>query len=191
MVNRFKNLPEIRKCVPVTQEDVSRMNGTNVHRILASAYNRWLPDGLEYYLGSFSIKKGANVYGLVFGSGHPLGIDKFLRVAWRRGGDANFDIDKDGIDPNQPSLFSEFDKRKKISIFEKDLECAILEHRVSTNKDIYTFTLRSGLLPKHAKDVIDQMIRDKRIPKQNLHISYHAWKKTQEETVQYFEGIQK
>ncbi len=105
MVNRFKNLPEIRNNVPIIDEDLSRMNGTNVHRILAKAYSRWIPDTLEYYLGPFSIKKGANVYGLVFGSHHPLGIGKFLRVAWKRGGDANFDIDKDGIHPDQPSLF--------------------------------------------------------------------------------------
>ncbi len=105
MVNRFRPVPEIRDCVPLTDEDFSRMNGTNVHRIVAESYRRWIPDGLEYYLGSFSIRKGANVYGLVFGSGHPLGIDKFLKVAWKHGGDANFDIDQDGIDPLPPSLF--------------------------------------------------------------------------------------
>ena len=98
MVNRFRSVQEIRDCLPVTDEDFSRMNGTNVHRIVADSYRRWIPDGLEYYLGSFSIRKGANVYGLVFGSGHPLGIDKFLKVAWKHGGDANFDIDKNGID---------------------------------------------------------------------------------------------
>ncbi len=69
MVNRFKNHPEIRNYVPITDQDFSRMTGTNVHRLLASAYCRWVPNGLEYYIGSFSIKKGANVYGLVFGSG--------------------------------------------------------------------------------------------------------------------------
>ncbi|MFH1991513.1 MAG: three-Cys-motif partner protein TcmP [Pseudomonadota bacterium] len=101
LVNRFRSVPEIRNCVPVRNEDFSRMNGTNVHRIVADSYRRWIPDGIEYYLGSFSIRKRANVYGIVFGSGHPLGIDKFLKVAWKRGGDANFDIDKDGIDPLQ------------------------------------------------------------------------------------------
>ena len=106
MVNRFRSVQEIRDCLPVTDEDFSRMNGTNVHRIVADSYRRWIPDGLEYYLGSFSIRKGANVYGLVFGSGHPLGIDKFLKVAWKHGGDANFDIDKNGIDSSQRSLLS-------------------------------------------------------------------------------------
>jgi hypothetical protein len=56
LVNRFRSKPEIRDCVPVTAEDFLRMNGTNVHRILAESYRRWIPDGLVYYLGSFSIR---------------------------------------------------------------------------------------------------------------------------------------
>jgi hypothetical protein len=187
MVNRFKNLPEIRTHVPVADEDLLQINGTNVHRIVANAYKRWIPvSSKEYYLGSFSIKKGANVYGLVFGSGHPLGIDKFLKVAWKLGGEANFDIDKDGIDPNQPSLFPELDKPKKISLFEKDLESAVLERRASTNKEVYTFALQSGVLPMHAKDALNQMMNDGKLPRQNLHVTYNAWKKPLTETIQYF-----
>jgi hypothetical protein len=190
MVNRFKKSPEIRKYVPVTDEDFSIMNGTNVHRILTNAYACWIPDGLEYFLGSFSIKKGANVYGLVFGSGHPRGMDKFLKVAWKRGGDANFDIDQDRIDPSQPSLFSELDKPSKISIFEKDLESVILNRNLSTNKDIYKFALRNGVLSRHARNAIDEMIKDKKLPKQKLHVSYDAWEKTNVEEIKYFQGNQ-
>ena len=117
------------------------MNGTNVHRIVANAYREWLPDGLQYYLGSFSIRKGSNVYGLIFGSGHPLGIDKFLKVAWKKGGDANFDIDKDGFDPNQPSLPG-FSKSTKIEVFEKEVEQAVLlDRHLNTNKDVYLLTI--------------------------------------------------
>jgi three-Cys-motif partner protein len=186
MVNRFKNLPEIRIHVPVTDEDLSQMNGDNVHRIVANAYRSWIPDSLEYYLGSYSIKKGANVYGLVFGSHHPRGIDKFLKVAWKRGGEANFDIDKDCIDPNQPSLFPEYDIPQKISRFAKELESAVLEHRVSTNKEVYTFALRNGVLPMHAKNALNQMMNDGKLPRQNLHVTYNAWKKPLTETIQYF-----
>lgn len=186
MVNRFKNQPDIRKYVPITDEDVSQMNGNNVHRIVANAYRRWIPDNLEYYLGPFSIKKGANVYGLVFGSHHPLGIDKFLRLVWKYGGDANFDIDNDGIDHDQPSLFAEFDKPKKISMFEKDFESAVLERRILTNKDVYTFALRNGVLSGHAKNALNQMVKDGKLPKQNLHVTYDAWRKPDEEKIQYF-----
>ncbi|MGD0021266.1 MAG: three-Cys-motif partner protein TcmP, partial [Smithellaceae bacterium] len=190
-VNRFKNHPDIRNYVPITDQDLSRMNGTNVHRLLAYAYRSWVPDGLTYYIGSFSIKKGANVYGLVFGSGHPLGIDKFLKVAWKRGGDANFDIDRDGIDPAQPSLFSEYDIPTKIKVFEKELESALLAQRLTTNKDVYLFALQNGMLAMHARNALSLLVKSGKLPKQNIHVSYEAWKKTDAETIQYLKGVGK
>ena len=126
LVNRFKRLPEIRGCVPIADDDFERMRGDNVHRILADAYRRWLPMTSGYFMASFSIRKGANVYGLVFGSGHPLGIDKFLRVAWKKGGDANFDIDNDGINPLEPKLFAEMDRPSKLREYENELRNAII-----------------------------------------------------------------
>lgn len=189
LVYRFKAKPEIQSNVPVTKEDFTSMNNTNVHRILANAYQRWVPEGLKYYLGSFSIKKRANVYGLVFGSGHPLGIDKFLQVAWKRGGDANFDIDKDGIDPGQPSLFSEFDKPTKIKDFEQELEKEIFDRHLKTNKDIYDFALQNGMLASHAKAALNLLVKNKKLPKQNFHVS-NAWK-LDAESVRHFTGENK
>jgi len=191
IVNRFKNHDDIRNCVPINNQDLSRMTGTNVHRILANAYRRWVPNGLEYYLGSFSIKKGANVYGLVFGSRHPRGIDKFLNVVWKRGGDANFDIDKDGIDPTQPALFAEYDKPAKIKDFEKELESALFEHLLTTNKDVYLFALQNGMLAKHARNALNLLVKNKKLPKQNFHISYDAWKKPDAEAIKHFNGVGK
>ena len=192
LVNRFKDKPEIRGNVPITTEDFASMNGTNVHRLLAKAYQQhWIPEGLTYYIGSFSIKKGANVYGLIFGSGHPRGIDKFLNVAWKHGGDANFDIDKDGIDPSKPSLFAEYDKPTKITDFEEELESALFEHRLMTNKDVYLFALQNGMLATHAKNALRLLVESRKLPKQNFNISYDAWKKTDAETIIHFNGAGK
>jgi three-Cys-motif partner protein len=190
-LNRFKNNHEIRKNLPIKDEDLDLMNGNNVHRFLANAYPRWISNGVQYFLGSFSIKKGANVYGLVFGSKHPRGIDKFLQVAWKHGGDANFDIDGDDIDPAQPSLFSEFDKPKKIKVFEKELEKEILDRNLKTNKEIYLFALRNGMLASHAKDALNLLIENKILPKQKFNVSYNAWKKFNAESIQHFTGENK
>lgn len=191
MVNRFKTKPEILKNVPITDSDLKKMNFTNVHRILTNAYQRWIPNGMQYFLGSFSIKKGANVYGLVFGSRHPLGIDKFLQVAWKHGGDANFDIDNDGIDPTAPSLFEELDKPKKIIVFEKELEKAILDRSLMTNKDVYLFALQNGMLALHVRNALNEMVKNKKLPVQKFHISYNAWKNPATESIQYFTGARK
>jgi len=185
MVNRFKNNPEIRKYVPITNDDVKVINGTNVHRLLANAYQRWIPKEMEYYLGSFSIKKGANVYGLIFGSGHLRGIDKFLRVAWKHGGDANFDIDNDHIDPMNPSLFEELDKRTKIKDFEIELEKEIFNRHLRTNKDIFIFASQNGMLASHARDALNVLVKNKKLPTQKFHISYEACKKPTE-IIQHF-----
>ena len=191
MVNRFKKSPEICGHLPIKKEDFASMNGQNVHRILANSYPRWIPDGEQYFLGSFSIKKGANVYGLVFGSGHPLGMDKFLKVAWKHGGDANFDIDNDGIDPEQPSLFSEYDKPTKISEFEKAVEKELLARHLKTNKDICLFALRNGMLAAHAKDALNLLVDNAKLPKQKFRVSYDAWKKLDAESIQLFAGEKK
>lgn len=191
MVNRFKTKHEIRKYVPITDNHIKVMNGKNVHRLLANAYRCWIPSNMQYFLGSFSIEKGANVYGLVFGSSHPRGIDKFLQVAWKHGGDANFDIDGDCIDPMQPSLFEEDNIPKKIKVFEKELEKEILSQRLKTNKDIYLFTLQNGMLATHARDALNGMVKSKKLPTQKFHISYGAWDKPVAESIQYFTGESK
>ena len=71
-----------------------RKGFNDTHRAVVEHY-RHLAGG-RIFFGSFSIKKGANIYGLIFGSAHPLGIEKFLRVCWKVDpvrGEANFDID--------------------------------------------------------------------------------------------------
>ena len=154
------------------------MNGTNVHRILANAYRRWLPPGKStYYIAPFSLKKGANVYGLIFGSGHPRGMDKFLHVAWGHGGDANFDIDGDGIDPTCPSLFADMDKPSKLRQFENELEQAILEKRLITNRTVFEFALEHGMLGRQAKEKLAHMVKTGKLPNQNFTISCDAWNK--------------
>jgi len=178
LVNRFKRRPEIRGCVPIADADFERMNGGNVHRILADAYRRWLPMTLGYFMASFSIRKGANVYGLVFGTGHPLGIHKFLRVAWKKGGDASFDIDKDGINPLEPKLFAEMNRPSKVREYEIELRNALIYGKLRTNREVFIFGLEHGVLAFHSREAIDRMIKDGELPRQKIHISYEAWAKS-------------
>lgn len=189
MVNRFKTEGSIIDRVPVSETDLVRMNGTNVHRIVVDAYRRLVPQGTQYFLAPFSIRKESNVYGLIFGSHHPLGMDKFLRQCWKKDelrGEANFDIDEEYIDPTAPSLFKEMDKPKKLSFFESELSEAIMHHVVRTNKDVFVFALERGFLGKHAKKTITELISANMLPKQELHVSYDAWSKGDPETIQFY-----
>jgi hypothetical protein len=179
IVNRFKVDPSIISRVPVNEDDLKKMNSTNVHRIVADAYRRTVPPSMRYFLAHFSIKKDSNVYGLIFGSHHPLGMDKFLHTCWKMDnirGEANFDIDGEAIDAEAPCLFSDMDKPKKLTVFEKELSEAILTSKtVKTNKDVYIFALQKGFLGIHAKKVISELIATNKLPPQTLSISYNAW----------------
>jgi three-Cys-motif partner protein len=193
MINRFREEDSIRRYIPVTEDDLKQMNSTNVHRIVTEVYNRFIPSETEYYLAPFSIKKSANVYGLIFGSRHPLGMDKFLRECWKKDelrGEANFDIDTECIDPSMRPLFPGMDKPKKLAQFENELTSAIIAQRLKTKTDIYIFALKRGFLGKHAKKVITDMISAKQLPKQSLHISIEAWQKGNPVQIRYLEGAQ-
>lgn len=149
------------------------------HRKVCEAYRRWLPKDKEYYLAPFSLEKdnGANIYGLIFGSAHPAGINKFLTICWKKDslrGEANYDIDSESIDKAQPSLFAEWDVPTKIKVFEKQLEQEILGGRLRTNVAIFKFALRSGFLGEHAKALVLRLIQEGKLPKQKLAISYDA-----------------
>lgn len=137
---------------------------TNVHRELLSYYRSLLPNDSPTKLYPFTIKKKGNIYGLIFGSKHPLGVDKFLHVAWGKNpinGDANFDIDED-LDKQQLLLF-EKPRLTKIQGFQRQLEDLILSNNTITNEDIYHFTLENGFIPKHATEVLASLRKRKLI----------------------------
>ena len=171
IVNRFKEDPIIVNPLPITKDDLKRMNGTNVHTIVKEAYER-LAKGR--YLAPFSIRKGANVYGLIFGTEHLLGLEKFLAVCWKQDtvlGLANFDIANENIDSSAPSLFAEMNRPKKLDLFEQDLAQKIRTHTIRTNHMVYEFALRSGFLPVHARNALKSMMDKEDIPKQRIPIS--------------------
>jgi hypothetical protein len=69
-----------------------------IHRNVIEQLRKRLPKDSKLKLYPFSLKKGANIFGIIFGAKHPLAVDKVFDIAWGRNpinGDANFDIDDD------------------------------------------------------------------------------------------------
>jgi len=117
-----------------------------------------------------------NLYGIIFGSKHPFGVDKFLRIAWKKNelnGEANFDIDKDRFKhSNQLVLFPWMRNLTKIEKFEKELSEFLLE-KDRANKEVYDFTLEHGHIPRHAHIVVKKLkIENKIIYSGRCCISY-------------------
>ena len=146
-LHRFSDHPEIGKYIKIDNHGTTNTEYYHVHRRVLEYYRNLIPKGKEYYLAPFSIIKNSNIYGLIFGTGHLLGIDKFLTQCWKMDkitGEANFDIDDDRIDPAKPSLFETMNKSKKIRVFENELASMVLSKELCTNKEIYLYSLSNG-----------------------------------------------
>ena len=120
-----------------------------------------IPSDSNVKLYPFSIKKGRNIYGIIFGASHPLAVEKFLTTAWKRNavnGEANFDIDDDAAKA-QLSLFDEKKPTKK-EAFANLLKDKLLKKDLVTNEDVYLFTLDQGHIPSHAADVLKQLKKE-------------------------------
>jgi len=136
-----------------------------IHKGILDYYKSKIPQTNKTQLYPFSIKKGANVYGLIFGSKHPLGVNKFLRIAWRQNelnGQANFDIDNDEL-KRLATLFPEEKSLTKIEKFQKELINYIMIKEKVSNLEIYDFTLGKGHIPKHAIEVLKSLKNEGKI----------------------------
>lgn len=113
----------------------------------------------------FSLKKGSNIYGLIFGAQHPLAIDKFLRIAWKispENGCADYDINED-VKKKAPVLWEEARQLTTIELFKESLEKAVMNGDVANNVDAYYFALSWGHIPSHATEVLKSLKKEGKI----------------------------
>jgi three-Cys-motif partner protein len=156
-IKRFVDEPEFDKYLPkLDKERIRKAKHHDIHRVVVEYYKSLIPQNLIYYLAPFSIKKGKNIYGVVFGSSDLHGLEKFLRVCWHLDaitGEANYNIDDDQIRDGNMSLFPEYNTIRKQDLFKKSLQDFLIKQQ-PTNKELYEFTLTSGFLPKHTNDIL-------------------------------------
>jgi three-Cys-motif partner protein len=160
-VRRFIEQPVIAKRFQLRLEDIKTVDYNDTHRLICTYYRTELRDK-EYYLAPFSIKKGSNIYGVIFGSGHLLGLEKFLTVCWAQDkitGEANYNIDGDFSWSGKKSLFKEDNVIKKQDLFGQDLT-SFIETQSPDNREIYQFCLIHGFLPRHAREILNPMQKD-------------------------------
>lgn len=164
-LNRFITTDEVGRHFPnMSPEEIKAIPSTEVHRFVCEYYKKLVPESKDFYIAPFSIKKGANIYGIIFGSGNLLGLEKFLQICWNNdniSGEANYDIDNDIVRGGQ-TLFKECNVSKKIDGFRKTL-IEFLGNGFRNNKEIYKFTLECGCLPKHAKEILQELQKEGRI----------------------------
>lgn len=164
--NRFHNDENVTEVIGLSSKQIKDKPFYEIHRLVHQQYTKMIPYGKSYCLAPFSIKKGTNIYGLIFGSGHPLGLEKFLNICWKRDedtGEANFDIQGDRILTRQPSLFEEENDKRKIPTFQAKLEDEILRGKLRTDRDVFVYMVNCGFVSKHVIEVVSRLKKSKKI----------------------------
>jgi hypothetical protein len=133
-----------------------------VHRVLADLYRDWAPR--NFYIGHFSIKKAPNIYGLIFGSQHWRGLQKFLEIAWKldaQCGEADYELEED---TDQAVIDFEFGgmvfKKRKVEIFQDKLVDLISAGKLKTDEAVVLYCLVNGFLPRVSKNVYIRLRND-------------------------------
>jgi hypothetical protein len=159
-IKRFGDVEEFQRYLKITKQDLDGQSYYHIHRAVLNYYRSKIPEWKKYFLAPFSIKKPSGIYGLIFGTNHTLGIEKFLNVCWKHDrltGEANFDINNEKISRKQQSLFAEYNLPTKRQVFEHSLREKILKKELTTDKEVYLFTLNEGFLLKDANSVFREL----------------------------------
>lgn len=138
-------------------------NASSITRAVGKYYQDKISQQVSnYYLWQFSLKEDGQYYGIIFGSSHPLGVEKFISVSWKMdllNGEANYDIDDDQIDPRNLVLFKKYGQTKKVNSFNEELESYVRSRiKEVTDSDVALFTIKRGMQAKHAKDVYANLV---------------------------------
>lgn len=162
-INRFKDHPYTKQHIDTSKIAFDKKKPNEIHRAVADFFRSLIPKNKEYYLHNFSIKKGSNYYGLIFGSNHTLGMEKFLKVCWHHdklSGEANYNIDNNY---EEGTLFAQLGENVKKDTVSKDIKRLILSGEIKDNKSGLKYALIKGCEPKIFTTIVQEMKNNKLI----------------------------
>jgi len=155
---RYGKTEEFKKVLEIDINELEKEKYRNMHRLVSNKIKSRLSANTNLKLFPFSIKKNANIYGIVFGATNYAAVDKFLNIAWKRNklnGEADFDIDEDKS-KLQFDIFGE-KNMTKIEKFQSELESKLLICSSVNNKIILIYTYENGHIPQHSSEVIKKL----------------------------------
>lgn len=153
---RFGDSKEFKTHLDIDMSLVKQFPYKFVHRSVIEQLRKKLPFKTKLKLYPFSLKKGTNIYGIIFGASHLRAVDKFLSLAWKRNkinGEANFDIEDDEVKA-QGELFK---KPTKIEVFKEKVRSKVFAKEITNNIQLFDFALEEGHIGKHAAEVLQEM----------------------------------
>lgn len=155
---RLGSTEGFKKILDFDNAELEKEQYRNIHRQVINKIKSNLQPCSKLKLFPFSIKKGPNIYGIVFGTKNYAAVDKFLAIAWKRNclnGEADFDIDEDNH-KDQLDLF-EGKKMTKIQKFQSDIKSKLLDGTINSNRSALLFTYDNGHIPQHSVIVIKSL----------------------------------
>lgn len=168
-IKRFKEEDSTKKYIN-TENIPFESDPQECHKLIADYFRNLVPQDKEYYIHHFTIKNGANYWGLIFGTNHSLGMEKFLRVCWKEdvySGESNFNINNDY---EKDSLFYTGETNNKKENIKNDLKTKILSGEISNNIIGLKYALKKGCLPDVFVSVVQELVKEQLIdcqPKMN------------------------
>jgi len=162
---RFGDSKEFKKHLDIDMAAAKKDPYKFIHRNIIEQLRLKLSSTSKLKLYPFSIKKVANIHGIIFGATHPRAVDKFLALSWKRNqinGEANFDIDEDAKKAGLLDLWGNT-KLTKIEQFQESVRQKVLDHTIRNNKEALDYTYNQGHLPSHAADCIKLMKKNKEV----------------------------
>lgn len=165
-ISRFRVHPNTTKYIDTSKIDFENIRPNEVHRAIANYFRDLIPNDKEYFLHHFSIRKEekkGNYYGLIFGSNHTFGMEKFLKVCWKHdtySGEANYNIDNNF---EKGTLFFHPENNIKKESVSKEIKQLILSGEITNNISGLKFAMHKGCLPLLFTSVVQQLEKDKLI----------------------------
>jgi three-Cys-motif partner protein len=156
-IRRFIETPEIGSKFNLDTASVKNIDYNAIHRLICNHFRDEIKSE-EYFLAPFSLKKGPNIYGIIFGSSSLYGLEKFLQVCWKideQTGEANYNIEGEEYWDGKISLFPEENTIRKIDIFKQELLKFFDIPR--TNNETYRFILLKGFAPSKANEILKEL----------------------------------
>lgn len=156
-IRRFKDHEYTQKYFQTNELNFDETKPKECHQVLANYFRNLVPENLEYYIHHFTIKKGSNYYGLIFGTGHTFGMEKFLKVCWeldKYSGESNFNINND-FEPG--SLFHTETETVKLVKVKSELKDEILSGNITNNLEGMKCALKNGVPTKVFLEAITEM----------------------------------
>ena len=165
-IKRFREHPHTTKYIDTSKIKFEDKKPNEIHRAIADYFRDLIPEDKEYYLHHFSIRKDAkkgNYYGLIFGSNHTLGMEKFLKVCWKYdtfSGEANYNIDNNF---EKGTLFYKEEHSIKKDIVSEEIKELILSGKITDNRTGLKLAMYKGCESKLFTQVVQELEKNKKI----------------------------